>query len=240
MTDIEDFQPPSFIPLSTTKGAIKKINSLKIKTNFNSKFSDEKSDNIHRQISNLSTVIGGIPGSQSIYLKTWGCSHNWSDSEYMAGLLTKAGYRVTFNEKERNECKIWILNSCTVKNRAQNLFETALKTAKKLNKYVISAGCVPSGDRNNKLWKNVSIIGVQQIASITYAVQQTIAGNVVQLLKDMKVDSNINSMKRKAGGAPLSMPKMRRNDLEEIIPINTGCLNNVLLYFCLHFNVNEK
>ncbi|ETN98693.1 hypothetical protein RFI_38799, partial [Reticulomyxa filosa] len=30
---------------------------------------------------------------------------------------------------------------------------------------------------------------------------------------------------RKAGGAPLSMPKMRRHELEEIIPINTGCLN---------------
>lgn len=27
------------------------------------------------------------------------------------------------------------------------------------------------------------------------------------------------------GGAPLSLPKIRRNPLIEIIPINTGCLN---------------
>lgn len=26
-----------------------------------------------------------VPGSQTIYLKTWGCAHNNSDSEYMAG-----------------------------------------------------------------------------------------------------------------------------------------------------------
>lgn len=27
-----------------------------------------------------------------VYLRTWGCSHNNSDSEYMDGLLLKAGY----------------------------------------------------------------------------------------------------------------------------------------------------
>ncbi len=30
---------------------------------------------------------------------------------------------------------------------------------------------------------------------------------------------------RKAGGAPLSLPKVRRNPLIEIIAISTGCLN---------------
>jgi hypothetical protein len=32
-----------------------------------------------------------IPGKQKIYLKTWGCSHNASDSEYMAGQLAQYG-----------------------------------------------------------------------------------------------------------------------------------------------------
>ena len=30
----------------------------------------------------------------SIYLKTWGCSHNNSDTEYMAGLLATDGYHI--------------------------------------------------------------------------------------------------------------------------------------------------
>ena len=36
-----------------------------------------------------------IAGTQSIYIKTWGCSHNNSDGEYMAGLLAVNGYSIT-------------------------------------------------------------------------------------------------------------------------------------------------
>ena len=39
-----------------------------------------------------------IPGSQSVYVKTWGCSHNTSDGEYMAGLLAASGYAITGNK----------------------------------------------------------------------------------------------------------------------------------------------
>lgn len=35
-----------------------------------------------------------IPGSHLIYIKTWGCSHNTSDGEYMAGLLSASGYSI--------------------------------------------------------------------------------------------------------------------------------------------------
>ena len=36
---------------------------------------------------------GSVPGAQLVYLKTFGCSHNTSDSEYMAGQLQAYGYR---------------------------------------------------------------------------------------------------------------------------------------------------
>jgi len=39
-----------------------------------------------------------IPGTQTIYIKTWGCTHNNSDSEYMAGQLGAYGYTVTTSE----------------------------------------------------------------------------------------------------------------------------------------------
>lgn len=34
-----------------------------------------------------------VPGAQAIYVKTFGCSHNQSDSEYMMGILQAYGYR---------------------------------------------------------------------------------------------------------------------------------------------------
>ena len=36
-----------------------------------------------------------IPGTQKIWMKTWGCSHNNSDGEYMAGQLAASGYKMT-------------------------------------------------------------------------------------------------------------------------------------------------
>jgi len=36
-----------------------------------------------------------LPGTKSIFVKTWGCAHNSSDSEYMAGQLAAAGYQIT-------------------------------------------------------------------------------------------------------------------------------------------------
>ena len=36
-----------------------------------------------------------IPGTQPVYVKTWGCSHNNSDGEYMAGILAASGYPIT-------------------------------------------------------------------------------------------------------------------------------------------------
>ena len=45
-------------------------------------------------------------------------------------------------------------------------------------------------------------------------------GHCVRLLGNRKV----NGVKQ--GGAPLSLPKIRRNPLVEIIAVNTGCLNH--------------
>lgn len=36
-----------------------------------------------------------VPGTQKIWVKTWGCAHNNSDSEYMAGQLAAYGYTIT-------------------------------------------------------------------------------------------------------------------------------------------------
>ena len=60
-----------------------------------------------------------IPGTQKIFLKTFGCSHNVSDSEYMAGILQTYGYRMT---ADKNDADLWLVNSCTVKDPSQAAF----------------------------------------------------------------------------------------------------------------------
>lgn len=56
--------------------------------------------------------LSNVPGVASIYIKTWGCTHNGSDGEYMAGQLAAYGYQLT---DEPAKAHLWLLNSCTVK-----------------------------------------------------------------------------------------------------------------------------
>lgn len=60
-----------------------------------------------------------MPGIQKIYVKTFGCSHNVSDSEFMMGQLADYGYEITDNS---NEADLVLVNSCTVKNPSQDAF----------------------------------------------------------------------------------------------------------------------
>jgi len=158
-----------------------------------------------------------VPGTQTIYVKTWGCTHNNSDSEYMAGQLAAYGYKIT--TVDPLSAHLWLLNSCTVKNPAEDGFRNEIKKAQQLGKYVVLAGCVPQGQPKSEYIKGLSVVGVQQIDRVVEVVEETLKGHTVRLLGKKKQSG------KKIGGAPLNLPKIRKNPLIEIISINTGCLN---------------
>jgi len=47
-----------------------------------------------------------------------------------------------------NDADLWVLNSCTVKNPAEDHFKNYIDKAKELSKYLVLAGCVPQGAPN--------------------------------------------------------------------------------------------
>lgn len=157
-------------------------------------------------------------GSKSIFMKTWGCSHNSSDSEYMAGQLSARGYRILTNGKESAD--LWVLNSCTVKGPAEQHLQNLIHEAETLGKSVVICGCVPQAAPRTPWLRGLSLLGVQQIDRIVEVVEETLKGNSVRLLGQKK-----SAEKRKLGGASLDLPKIRRNPFVEILAINTGCLN---------------
>ncbi|XP_071409274.1 threonylcarbamoyladenosine tRNA methylthiotransferase [Pithys albifrons albifrons] len=157
-----------------------------------------------------------IPGVQKIWIRTWGCSHNNSDGEYMAGQLAAYGYKIT---EDPAEADLWLLNSCTVKNPAEDHFRNSIRKAQEGKKKVVVAGCVPQAQPRQDYLKGLSIIGVQQIDRVVEVVEETIKGHSVRFLGQKKDHG------KRLGGARLDLPKIRRNPLIEIISINTGCLN---------------
>lgn len=158
------------------------------------------------------------PGSQSVYVKTYGCSHNASDSEYMCGLLAEYGYTL-LPAGRAAEADLWLINSCTVKNPSQDHLSVDLRRGRELGKRLVVAGCVPQADSSlakpGGLLDGVSLLGVQQFDRVVEVVQHALEGSTVALLD------------RPHGSRPsLDLPKVRRNALVEIVPINTGCLGS--------------
>ncbi len=151
-----------------------------------------------------------IPGTQKIWIKTYGCSHNVSDGEYMEGMLSHYGYRITNDEKDAD---LWLLNSCTVKDPSQAAFMNLVNKAKEVNKHVVVAGCVPQADRSIPGLEDVSVVGISNIDRVVEAVEQTLQGNAVKMLAKKDLPQ-------------LDLPKVRKNPLVEIIPLSTGCLGS--------------
>lgn len=169
-----------------------------------------KSQNNNNKISFLQHPLQSIniPGTQIIYIKTFGCSHNQSDSEYMAGQLSAYGYSLSDDPEEAD---LWLINTCTVKSPSQSAMDTLITKGKKANKPLVVAGCVPQGSRNIKELDGVSIVGVQQIDRVVEVVEETLKGHEVRLLNRKTLPA-------------LDLPKVRKNKFVEILPINVGCL----------------
>ena len=153
--------------------------------------------------------VKAVPGTQKIFVKTYGCSHNISDSEYMEGMLAAYGYRITNQE----DADLYLINSCTVKDPSQAAFVNMVNKGKAEGKHVVVAGCVPQGDKSIPTLQDVSQVGITQIDRVVEVVESTLAGEKVQLLKKKKLPS-------------LDLPKKRKNRLVEIIPLSTGCLGS--------------
>ena len=116
-----------------------------------------------------------VPGVQSVYVKTYGCSHNHSDSEYMCGLLAQYGYSLV-GEAQRQHADLWLINTCTVKNPSQEHMQTDISRGQALGKPVVVAGCVSQGDPDLKFLSGLSIVGVQQLERVVEVVQETLKG----------------------------------------------------------------
>ncbi|KFK41624.1 hypothetical protein AALP_AA2G152000 [Arabis alpina] len=205
MEDIEDLfagggggAPPGFrLP----------VNSIGInpKTNKSKRISSKQDDSNRDSLAPPSLTI---PGTQTIYIKTFGCSHNMSDSEYMAGQLTAFGYALT---EVPEEADLWLINTCTVKSPSQSAMSTLISRGKNGKKPLVIAGCVPQGSRDLKELEGISVVGVQQIDRVVEIVEETLKGHEVRLLNRKTLPA-------------LDLPKVRKNNFIEILPINVGCL----------------
>ena len=152
-----------------------------------------------------------------VYIKTFGCSANKSDSEVMAGLLVQAGHKII---KTIKDADLVLINSCGVKGRAEVDFFREVEAAKKLKKKIIACGCIPSGNKEiveTKL-KGISIVDINSITKIVLAAEKTLAGERIILLSNNKIEK-------------ICLPRQRLNKVIAIVPICEGCAGSCAYCF---------
>lgn len=144
-----------------------------------------------------------------VYIKTYGCTLNQSDSERIKGILnTDKDIKIV---DSLNECDIEIINSCTVKNTAEEKLYREIRNAEAKGKKVVIAGCVPQAEKSlikNKL-KNYPIIGPNNIADIK------------KIIKERKVFLDNEHPIEK-----INIKTLPNNKFVAIIPISEGCIGN--------------
>jgi threonylcarbamoyladenosine tRNA methylthiotransferase CDKAL1 len=155
-----------------------------------------------------------------INIKTYGCSANTSDSEVIAGCLTKAGYELTKHEAEAD---LLIFNTCAVKGPTENRIIEAIKQTPKSKKIIIT-GCLPkiSHERLINETRFDAVTGPAIGEDITEIVKNVIAGEKNLNLQDQKETPK------------LTLPKINTNPIISILPINNGCLGSCT-YCCVVF-----
>lgn len=69
--------------------------------------------------------------SKKLYLESYGCAMNFSDSEVVASILAENGYETTRNIEESD---LILLNTCSIRDKAEQTVRKRLTTFKKMKK----------------------------------------------------------------------------------------------------------
>jgi len=98
-------------------------------------------------------ATGTIPGNKKLFLESYGCQMNFSDSEVVAAILSESGYTTTRNIQEAD---LVLLNTCSIRENAETrvrnrLTEFKHKKAENPNLVVGILGCMAERLKKNLL-----------------------------------------------------------------------------------------
>jgi tRNA-2-methylthio-N6-dimethylallyladenosine synthase len=114
---------------------------------------------------------------KKVYLETYGCQMNVSDSERVATSLVSKGYEITTDE---NSADIILLNTCSVREKAEQKLYTRVGRvrASRAQKPMIGVmGCVAQLD-GETLFRKISgvdfVVGTRAVGRLTNAIQSVL------------------------------------------------------------------
>ncbi|MEM5815014.1 MAG: tRNA (N(6)-L-threonylcarbamoyladenosine(37)-C(2))-methylthiotransferase [Candidatus Aenigmatarchaeota archaeon] len=145
-----------------------------------------------------------------VYLETYGCSANKSDSEIILGLLKKNNFEITYSPITSD---VNIINTCIVKTPTAKKMESRIKYLSSLGKPLIVAGCMSKAEKERieKIAPKASMISPDAIEKIVEVVNATLEGKKMIVLEG-KVEKPC-------------LPFLPFNKIISIVQISSGCLS---------------
>ena len=156
-----------------------------------------------------------------VFVKSYGCSANLADGEFLKGCLAKAGYKLA---RSAPIADVLIYNTCAVKGPTENRVIEALKRAPR-DKKLIVAGCLPliNFERLRREVRFDGAVGPAFGDEIVDVVRRVVEGEKVVALEDA-----LTAKPR------LSLPQLRSNPVVSVLPVSYGCLGSCA-YCCVVF-----
>lgn len=151
-----------------------------------------------------------------VFIETYGCSANVSDSEIMAGLLGKGGHSIAETVEDAD---VVVVNTCTVKGPTEEKIRRRVRDLQVCSKRLVIAGCMAEAQTKSvqELAPAAAVVGTRRIGEIV---------DVVEGRKGITVGGS--------GVDKASLPKLSLNNVVSIIQINDGCMGSCS--FCITKN----
>jgi tRNA-2-methylthio-N6-dimethylallyladenosine synthase len=94
---------------------------------------DSNEKTINEDIQGQATLIEQpiYKNGKKLYLESYGCAMNFSDSEIVASILSKEGYTTTSNQ---DDADVILLNTCSIRDKAEQTVRNKLKQFKNKKK----------------------------------------------------------------------------------------------------------
>ncbi|MEM2026892.1 MAG: tRNA (N(6)-L-threonylcarbamoyladenosine(37)-C(2))-methylthiotransferase [Candidatus Bathyarchaeia archaeon] len=159
---------------------------------------------------------------KTIYVENYGCAANKADLEIMLAYIFRLGYSLVDKPEEAD---VILMNTCGVKKPTEDRILSRLRALSRLNKPIIVAGCLPKINLNAvmKASQNISAIldpySVEKISLALRAAEENVRGKIFFSEKPI---------------IKVGQPKIRINQVIEIIPIAEGCLG-ACSFCCVRF-----
>jgi len=156
-----------------------------------------------------------------VFIRSFGCSANVSDSEVLAGCLAEAGFQIVDAPELAH---VLVYNTCAVKQPTEDKIFHMLKRVPKGKKLVV-VGCLPiiNFERLSREIRFNAVAGPALGEKIVEIVRKVVDGEQVYALNSATVNKPC-----------LLLPRKRVSSIIGIVPISYGCLGSCA-YCCVIF-----